>query len=413
MDPSRRHFLQAGLVGISAGMLGLPLSAKSERASNPFSPTSKLPFLEKEISIQRISIKEVKADNRIYHFIEVVSPQGKGIFPANNKLPYMMDMMRKMVVPYFLGKDARQLADLVEGVYRAGRNYKYAGMPFWNCVASVELAILDMLGKIEEVPVYDLFGEKIREEVPLYVSTFDRVSQAEKYVEDTLKKVEVHGAKSVKFKIGGRMSNNQDCLPGRNEALIPLARKTFGDDFTIYVDANGSYDAAHAIEVGKLLEDHQVAFYEEPCPWQNFEQTAEVSKALFMDVAGGEQDNSLPMFKHMIGHEVVNIIQPDLMYAGGFHRVLKIAEMAAKQGIPITLHNPRFGAQLSAGLHFAAITPHVGPYQEYNPDRRLAKYATPDLMMRDGKLSIPQGAGWGITYDQNLWRNVIEETFDA
>ena len=61
------------------------------------------------------------------------------------------------------------------------------------------------------------------------------------------------------------MSNNADSLPGRTEALIPLVRKTFGDGMTLYADSNSSYDVPKAIRIGRLMEEHDYGFYEEPC----------------------------------------------------------------------------------------------------------------------------------------------------
>ena len=63
------------------------------------------------------------------------------------------------------------------------------------------------------------------------------------------------------------MSRNSDASPGWTERIVPLGRKMFGDDMTIYIDANGSYDVPTAIEVGRMLEEYNVAFYEEPVEW--------------------------------------------------------------------------------------------------------------------------------------------------
>jgi D-galactarolactone cycloisomerase len=63
----------------------------------------------------------------------------------------------------------------------------------------------------------------------------------------------------VKMKIGGRMQNNADSLPGRTEHLIELARTTWGPDITLYMDANSSYDHTKAIEIGRLMEEYDYA----------------------------------------------------------------------------------------------------------------------------------------------------------
>ena len=52
------------------------------------------------------------------------------------------------VAPFFVGKDARQLEDLLWELYRHDDNYKYQGLALWVCVAAAEFAILDLLGKL-------------------------------------------------------------------------------------------------------------------------------------------------------------------------------------------------------------------------------------------------------------------------
>ena len=77
------------------------------------------------------------------------------------------------------------------------------------------------------------------------------------------------GVKALKFRLGGRMSRNADSLPGRTEKLIALARTTFGPGMTLYADANSSYDVANAVRIGKLMQEHGYAFYEEPCEFDD------------------------------------------------------------------------------------------------------------------------------------------------
>src|SRR6187431_1535039 len=67
-------------------------------------------------------------------------------------------ILTRRVAPFFIGKDARDLEALVDGVYLANSNYKWQGLPFWVPVASVELAILDLLGQVARKPLGDLLG---------------------------------------------------------------------------------------------------------------------------------------------------------------------------------------------------------------------------------------------------------------
>ena len=97
-------------------------------------------------------------------------------------------------------------------------------------------------------------------------------STAEETIEHLKRDVAISNAKAIKFKLGGRMSHPEFPL-GRSEKLIPLVRKTFGDQMIISADANGSYTAAEAIPIGKLMQEYKYAFYEEPVPFDWYEET--------------------------------------------------------------------------------------------------------------------------------------------
>ena len=102
-----------------------------------------------------------------------------------------------------------------------------------------------------------------------------------------LKQLEVSKAEAVKFKVGGRMSAPE--FPrGRTDKLIPLVRKTLGDKIVISADSNGSYDVDEAIRVGKIMEEYNFDFYEEPVPFDWYEETKQVADALTIPIAGGE-----------------------------------------------------------------------------------------------------------------------------
>src|ERR1700686_1405280 len=83
-------------------------------------------------------------------------------------------------------------------------------------------------------------------------------------------------------------------------------------------DANGSHNAAKALEIGKRLQDEKYLWFEEPCPWEELSETKKVADALDMKIAFGEQDSSLWLFQWMIENKVIDVVQPDLRPASGF-----------------------------------------------------------------------------------------------
>ena len=73
---------------------------------------------------------------------------------------------------------------------------------------------------------------------------------------------------------------------------LSIVRKELGDNVTIFADSNGSYDAAHAIKIGRVMEDSGIDMFEEPCPFDYLEETKKVADALSIPISGGEQEPS-------------------------------------------------------------------------------------------------------------------------
>ena len=185
------------------------------------------------------------------------------------------------------------------------------------------------------------------------------------------------------------------------EAVVPAVRDAVGSDARLLVDANSCYTPGRAIEVGRFLEQHGVVHFEEPCPYWELGWTAEVARALDLDVAGGEQDCLLSSWRHIVEQRAVDIVQPDVCYVGGLTRALAVSEMAAEAGLPCVPHSANLSLVTVFALHLLAVVPNAGPYVEYSIEG-LDYYPwqdglfTPPLEVRDGRVTAPEGPGWGV-----------------
>ncbi len=180
--------------------------------------------------------------------------------------------------PFFIGKDARDLESLLEEVYVYESNYKLQSLALWVPLATIEFAILDMLGRIANKSMGQLVGDIHNPKVAVYRANGERDVTAEAVMENLKRQVAESEARALKIKIGGRMSH-VEYPAGRSEKLIPMVRKEFGDQMVCYADSNGSYDVAEGIKFGRLLEEYKFAFYEEPVPFDWYEETKAVTDA--------------------------------------------------------------------------------------------------------------------------------------
>lgn len=314
-------------------------------------------------------------------------------------------ILTRRVAPFLVGKDARQLDSLIDGVYHASSNYKWQGLAFWVPVASVEIAILDLLGKLARKPLGDLFGGVRTRDIAVYRASGNRGNSPEAEIDDLQRVVAETGATAIKYRLGARMRVD-DASTRRDLAMIPLTRKTLGGGMTIYADANGSYDVPTALRIGRLMQEHRHGFLEEPVPFDFYDETREIAEALAIRVAGGEQEGSLRRFRWMIEHRGVDIVQPDLLYFGGFIRSIRVARMAAVAGMACTPHMSGGGLGYLYVAHFASCVANAGPHQEFKGtgDTLPVSSDTSPLACVNGRLRVPSGPGLGVTIDPDYIR---------
>jgi L-alanine-DL-glutamate epimerase-like enolase superfamily enzyme len=320
-------------------------------------------------------------------------------------------ILLRRVIPVFVGRDARELESMLWELYRHGDNYKLQGLALWVSVAAVEIGLLELMGRTARRPMADLFGGVVtadgrpKRDIAVYHASGRRGNRPEEEIAYLQSLVAESEARAIKFRLGGRMSRNADSLPGRSEALIPLVRKAFGDQMTLYADSNSSYDAEHAIRIGRMMEDNGYGFFEEPCPFDDLWATKEVADALKIPVAAGEQEFSLHRFAWTVRERGVDIVQPDLHYGGGFIRATKVARMAAAAGMQVVPHMSGGGLGYLDVVHFASFTPNAGPFMEFKGSTDVpVECDTSSLRCENGIVRCPTGAGFGVTIDAEFVR---------
>src|SRR6266404_731391 len=410
-----RRQLVTGAIGAAAAIPSFAAKTGAYAAKPRTAPSmddlarvAALPVLKRDEFKTPVIIKSVEllsVDKE--YFIRVRSTDGaEGVSVCNPpRADYFDRVFKDLLVPAFVKKDARDLENLLWEAYRRGDNYKLYGIALWSPLAWAEMAILDMLGRIANKSVGQLLGEVRRKDIAVYVASGRRDTTPEQEIEYLQSLVEKSGAKALKFRLGGRMSKNADAMPGRTSTLIPLVRKTFGDDFDLHGDSNSSYDPAHAIPVGRMLEEYKYVYYEEPCEFDALEDTKKVRDTLSIPIALGEQEYSEWRFRWTIANRVCDIVQPDLYYYGGLIRSLRVARMAELAKMPTTVHiSGGFGFVYM--LHFASVVPDIGKYQEYKLGmEKYGAWFDPPITVKNGLMNAPTGPGVGIKDPAALLKN--------
>lgn len=409
MTTNRRQFIKKSMLGAAAVPVGLNFrtSEKNTDVEKKYRQIDEIiskPVFKRELFSEPVIIASLELLRYGESFLcRVRSKDGaEGISVSNNdQMKSLYPVFVHRLQPYFIGKDARDLEKLLDEVYVYQSNYKLQGLALWIPLATIEFAILDLFGRLSGKPMGDLIGKVVNREIAVYQANNYRGKTAEESIVLIKKNVEETQAKALKFKVGGRMSNNADDPPGRTEKLVPLIRKTFGDKMVVYADSNGSYDAREAIRIGKLLEEYRFDFYEEPTPFDWYEETLQVAEALTIPIAGGEQEPSLHNFRCLIAHDALQIVQPDIFYFGGMIRSMKVARMAEAFGKACTPHISGNGIGYLYMMHFVSAVPNAGPFHEFKGFNKELPFEckTSKLESNGGVVTVPSGPGLGIEID--------------
>jgi len=417
MKPTRRRFIQSIAAGAAGSSLFLPACTPAGRSTEQqlgypdysdldaelSRPVLKKAFFSDPVIIDRLELLHYQGN----YLCRVTSTDGaEGLSVSNNyQMRHFYPVFTNRLQPFFPGKDARDWEQLLEEVYVYQSNYKVQNLALWVPLATIEFAVLDMLGKIAGQPIGKLIGEIHHPEVAIYQANNFRGKSAAESIELIKKQAAENSARAVKFKVGGRMSAAEE-PPGRSEKLIPMVRQAFGDDMVIYADSNGSYDVEEAIRIGKLMEEYDYDFYEEPVPFDWYEETREVADALSIPIAGGEQEPSMHNFRWLIHHGALQVVQPDIFYFGGMIRSMKVARMAAVRGLICTPHISGSGLGYLYMMHFVAAVPNAGPYHEFKGFNKNLPMECPtsSLNSQDGMVTVPTGPGLGVEIDPDYIR---------
>jgi L-alanine-DL-glutamate epimerase-like enolase superfamily enzyme len=406
---SRRKFIKKAAIGSVAGtgLLGMAPVHARESDFQGYEDLDQI-LKEKVLRIDELKDPVIMESVELLRFgdnflCRVRSADGaEGISVSNNmQMVHLYPIFVHRIQPFFVGKDARKLEELLDEVYVFQSNYKLQSLALWVPLATLEFAVMDLLGKLTGKSLGQLIGDIHHEHIAVYQANNYRGRSAEESIDLIERDVREHSAKALKFKLGGRMSNNADYPPGRTEKLIPLVRKRFGPEMVIYADSNGSYTPDEGIRIGRLMEEYDYDFYEEPVPFDWYEETLEVAQALSIPIAGGEQEPSLWNFRWLIHNNALDIVQPDIFYFGGMVRSMKVARMAQARGKECTPHISGSGLGYLYMMHFVAALPNAGPYHEFKGFNREIPLESPtsSLSSEDGRVKVPTGPGLGVEID--------------
>jgi glucarate dehydratase len=267
---------------------------------------------------------------------------------------------------------------------------------------AIEVAALDLIGKATGVPVCDLLGGRVRDEVPFSAYLFYKrpggggagsdarqdewgeVMDSHAIIREARQMIDQYGFKSIKLKGG--------VLPPDDEVeAVQALRDTFGPDMPLRIDPNGAWSVEKSVQVGTALAG-ALEYLEDPVP--GVAEMAEVRRRLLsadidMPLASNNAMTNWTDIPPAFQTNAVQVILSDHHYWGGLRAVTQLGRLCQTFGIGLSMHsNSHLGPSLLAMVHLAAATPHL----TFASDTHYPWQQAEDEILAGGRVTICNGA---------------------
>ena len=189
-----------------------------------------------------------------------------------------------LLKPTVIGKDPFDVEVIWETLYNKVKDYGLSGMTI-SGISGIDIAMWDIIGKATGMPIHKLIGGSFRPKVLAYASGlyFRNVDRLTDEAVEEARGYASQGFRAIKMKIGlGSVR--------RDIERVAAVRAAIGQDVQLIVDADHCYNVSQAITIGRELEKLGVYWFEEPVSPEDIDGYVEVSRALDIAVAGGENE---------------------------------------------------------------------------------------------------------------------------
>lgn len=292
--------------------------------------------------------------------------------------------------PHLIGKPVHRIRELMLALDRVLVQHGEAK-------AAVEMAMFDIVGKLADLPVAELLGGRVRDEIPLSFSIADPDFDADL---ERMHRMVPEGNRIYKVKTGVK--------PHREDlAHLEAMRKAFGDGIDLRVDYNQALDPFGAIAILRDVDRFQPTFIEQPVPRDCLTAMASFARDLDTPILADESCFSARDLMEIIRLEAADAISVKLMKTGGMLKgqsLMAIADTAHFPGYGGTLWEG--GIALAAGTQFIAATPSISLGCEfYMPHHVLTEDVLEErIANRNGNVVVPNGPGLGIAVSERTIR---------
>ena len=308
---------------------------------------------------------------------------------------------------FLVGKNPFQIEHIWTSLYR--RVTWTGGAVTMSAISGIDLALNDLKAKALGIPVYELLGGKVRDEIRAYANGWfdpndgDWLGGGAVTVDDHRRRsgeLVAEGWRAMKFY---PFKGAQVITPERMEEAVELVaavRDTVGPSVEVAVDVRGRLDIWSARRAARAIEDYNIAWLEEPILWDNIDALAALAKDVNIPISTGEQLYNRWDFRPLLESHAASIIQPDICHAGGITELRKIATAAETHYVSVAPHNSNGPISTVASLHLDLVMPNAFMQEIFVSFLGAYESVLSNMIpIADGYATVPEGPGWGTEID--------------
>ena len=328
------------------------------------------------------------------YFIQIESDDGAiGIGgPVDETVAYLV---RKHLEPLLIGRDPMAHEYLWDIMHRSQVHGRHGQAMM--AISVVDCALWDLKGRVLGVPVYQLLGGPTRQEVPAYASMLGFSVLDAGLVRERAAWAKSQGFTAQKwFFRHGPMSGHEGFV--KNVEMVRTLRETLGVGYDIMLDCWQAMDVNYVVKLAAAIEEYQPRWLEEVAMPDRIDSYRKIRDKTNIPISGAEHEYTRWGFKRFIDAEALDILQPDIYWAGGISETLKIMACATAADLITIPH----GHSSPAGIHVTVSqSPIHTPYQEFliKWNRVHQHFLSEPIAPVNGMIGVPTSHGVGMDLD--------------
>ncbi len=239
------------------------------------------------------------------------------------------ELINREIAPRVIGADPFETERIWQDLYIELNPRSQTGA--WSsAVSALDIALWDIKGKKTGQPVWRLLGGA-QKTVPAYI-TFGLPEYSVEQLVEVAKSFVAQGEDKLKMVVGVA-GNHQGVL--EDSARVHAVREAIGPNVQLSIDANYMFQFNNALKLSKMIEECNIEWFEEPIWGNDAPMLHDLRMRTSIPISAGQNEGHKIRIRELLVHNSVDLLQPNVVYCGGYTEGAKIAAMAQAFNLPI------------------------------------------------------------------------------